>query len=164
MRTDFIRPDFIPRRAPNAGAFIDGGPEKIKMVIPADVAAIEKVSAAVNDLLVGNQWPMDEVMKVDLALQEALANAIRHGCRNDASKLIDCRATLSAAELAIVVRDPGPGFDVSAVANPLDAANLFKPGGRGIFLINQLMDTVEFTDGGRQVSMRKRRGGRVAVT
>lgn len=128
----------------------------LKLVIPADLAAMEKVGAAVNELLLDEQWPVDEVMEVELALQEALANAIRHGCRNDASKLVDCRVTLKNGELAIVVRDPGPGFDVKAVANPLDTANLLKRGGRGVFLINQLMDAVEFTDGGRQVVMRKR--------
>ncbi len=150
MRTDFIRPDFIP--------FINGGIEKLKMVIPADVAVIEKVSAAVNEFLAGQQWSADEVMKIELALEEALANAIRHGCRNDASKLIHCRVTLNAGELAIMVRDPGTGFDVNAVANPLASANLYKPGGRGVFLMHRLMDTVEFTEGGRQVTMRKRRG------
>jgi len=57
----------------------------------------------------------------------------------------------------IVVRDPGPGFDVAAVPNPLEGDNLFKESGRGVFLINQLMDTVEFTEEGRKVLMRKQR-------
>ncbi len=56
----------------------------------------------------------------------------------------------------IVIRDPGPGFDHKAVPDPLEGKNLFRGSGRGVFLINELMDTVEFTDGGRQVSMRKR--------
>ena len=163
MRTDFVRPDFMTRRAPSGVAFINDGIEKLKLVIPADAAAIEKVSAAVNELLMDKQWPVEEVMKVELALQEALANAIRHGCRNDASKLVDCRVTVSAREVVMVVRDPGPGFDVRAVANPLESANLFKRGGRGVFLMNRLMDAVEFTDSGRQVVMRKRRGGPVAA-
>lgn len=163
MRTDFVQPDFMARRAPSASAFTNSGIEKLKLVIPADVAAIEKVSAAVNELLDGQQWPIEEVMQVELALQEALANAIRHGCRNDARKVVDCRVTLSAKEVAIMVRDPGPGFDVKAVANPLERANLLKRGGRGVFLINELMDAVEYTDGGRQVLMRKRRGGPIAA-
>jgi serine/threonine-protein kinase RsbW len=163
MRTDFIQPHLIPERAANAGALINGGIEKLKVVIAADVAALEKVGACVNEFLASRQWPVQEVMKVELAVQEALANAIRHGCRNDASKLVDCCVTLSAAEVEIVIRDPGPGFDVGAVANPLERANLFKPGGRGVFLINQLMDTVEFTERGRRVTMRKRRGGPIAV-
>jgi serine/threonine-protein kinase RsbW len=134
---------------------------EFNMVIPADPMAIEKVSAGVNELLTGKQWPADEVMQVELAVQEALANAIRHGCKNDPRKQVQCCVTLNAAgELVIVVRDPGPGFDVSAVASPLDAGNLLKPGGRGVFLINKLMDTVEFSEKGRQVLMRKRPGRR----
>jgi serine/threonine-protein kinase RsbW len=132
---------------------------EFNMVIPADPVAIEKVSAGVNELLVSKQWPSEEVMEVELAVQEALANAIRHGCRNDPSKQVQCCVTLNATgEFVIVVRDPGPGFDVTTVASPLEGGNLLKPCGRGVFLINQLMDTVEFTEEGRQVLMRKRRG------
>jgi hypothetical protein len=61
----------------------------------------------------------------------------------------------------IVVRDPGPGFDVAAVPNPLEGDNLLKRSGRGVFLINQLMDTVEFTEEGRKVRMRKQPGALV---
>ena len=60
--------------------------------------------------------------------------------------------------MLIVVRDPGPGFDVSRVPNPLDGSNVLKANGRGIFLINQLMDEVRFTDGGRELHMRKGHG------
>jgi serine/threonine-protein kinase RsbW len=140
-----------------------GDIEKLKLLIPAEVAAIEKVSGAVNEILLGKQWSVEEVMEVELALQEALANAIRHGCRNDGTKLVDCRVTLTGGELAIIVRDPGPGFDVKAVADPLEHANLFKRGGRGVFLINRLMDAVEYTDGGRRVVMRKRRAAQAAA-
>ena len=59
--------------------------------------------------------------------------------------------------MVIVVRDPGPGFDPGAVADPLEPANRLKPSGRGIFLIKALMDHVQFADGGREVQMRKRK-------
>lgn len=65
----------------------------------------------------------------------------------------------ASGELLIVVRDPGPGFDTTAVPNPLEGENLLKSSGRGVFLINQLMDEVKFGDGGREVQMRKRRDG-----
>jgi len=90
-------------------------------------------------------------------LQETLANAIRHGCKNDPTKQVQCCVTFDASgELLIVVRDPGTGFDVKSVPNPVEGSNLLRPSGRGVFLINQLMDTVEFSDQGRQVLMRKR--------
>ena len=131
---------------------------ELNIVIPADTAAMEKVTAGLNELLAGKQWPQKEIMEIELAVQEALANAIRHGCGNDPGKQVQCCVTFDAAgELVIVVRDPGPGFDVAAVPNPLEGDNLFKGSGRGVFLINQLMDTVEFTEEGRKVLMRKRR-------
>ena len=130
---------------------------ELNIVIPADPARMETVSAGVSELLEARNWPDDEVMRVELALQEALANAIRHGCKNDPSKQVQCCVTFDAAgELVIVVRDPGQGFDPKAVPNPLDRANVLKPSGRGVFLINQLMDTVEYNDQGRQVVMKKR--------
>jgi serine/threonine-protein kinase RsbW len=99
------------------------------------------------------------MMPVELALDEALANAIRHGCKNDPTKQVRCIVTTGAGdEVVIVVRDPGPGFDATAVPNPLEGDNVLKGSGRGVFLINQLMDEVDFADGGRQLQMRKRRG------
>ncbi len=61
-------------------------------------------------------------------------------------------------EMLIVVRDPGTGFDATIVPDPLAGDNVLKSSGRGIFLINQLMDEVAFKDGGRELRMRKRSG------
>lgn len=131
---------------------------ELNLVIPATPASIPTVSEGVRQLLLGKGWSDDELMKVELALDEALANAIRHGCQNDPTKQVQCVVSTDAAgELVIVVRDPGPGFDVAKVPNPLQGANLLKPSGRGVFLINELMDKVEFGDGGREVVMQKRR-------
>ena len=131
---------------------------EINMTIPATPAGIQTVSEGVIQLLASKHWPEDELIKVDLALQEALANGIRHGCKGDPTKHVQCSVTFDASgELVIVVRDPGSGFDTAAVPNPLDVDNIMKPSGRGVFLINQLMDEVAFKDGGREVSMRKRR-------
>jgi GAF domain-containing protein len=130
---------------------------QLNIVIPADTEAMQKVTAGVKELLAAKQWPEDEIMEVDLAVQEALANAIRHGCKNDKTKQVQCCVSFDkTGELVIVVRDPGPGFDVAAVPNPLEGDNILRGSGRGVFLINQLMDTAEFTEGGRKVLMKKR--------
>ncbi|MGH9387503.1 MAG: ATP-binding protein [Vicinamibacterales bacterium] len=135
---------------------------ELNMVIPATPSAIPKVSEGLQQLLESKHWSDDEVMKVVLALDEALANAIRHGCKGDPTKSVQCIVTHdSSGDLTIIVRDPGPGFDVASVPNPLEARNMFKSSGRGVFLINQLMDEVAFADGGREVLMRKRRAARV---
>lgn len=133
-----------------------------EVVIPADPSKIATVTDGVLHILRERHWPDEEMMKVELALTEALANAIRHGCHNDPSRHLHCWVTTDASgELMIVVRDPGAGFDPSAVPHPLEGENLFKSSGRGIFLINELMDDVAFEQGGREIQMRKRRGAAV---
>jgi anti-sigma regulatory factor (Ser/Thr protein kinase) len=128
------------------------------MTIPADPAAIPIVTDGVVEVLEEKYWPEEDVLAVQLALQEAVANAIRHGCRGDASKHVQCSVSCDeSGEVVIVVRDPGSGFDPGAIADPLDPANILKPSGRGIFLINELMDHVQFADGGREVQMRKKK-------
>jgi anti-sigma regulatory factor (Ser/Thr protein kinase) len=130
----------------------------MNLTLPAIPSSIHKVSEGVTQLLAGKGWKEDEIIKVDLALQEALANGIRHGAKNDPTKFIQCVVTTDAlGDLVIIVRDPGPGFDPTKVPNPLDGDNILKSSGRGVFLINQLMDEVTFAEGGREVQMKKRR-------
>ncbi len=131
---------------------------QMNLTVPAVPSSIQTVSEGVTQILTGRGWKEDDIIKVDLALQEALANGIRHGAKNDPTKFIQCVvSTDPSGELVVVVRDPGTGFDPSQVANPLDADNILKSSGRGVFLINQLMDDVAFADGGREVQMRKRK-------
>jgi anti-sigma regulatory factor (Ser/Thr protein kinase) len=128
------------------------------MTIPADPAAIPAVTEGVNAMLAQKHWPEEQITAVELALQEAVANGIRHGCCGDASKQVECTVNISAdGEVIITVRDPGRGFNPLDVANPLEPENILKPSGRGIFLINGLMDDVQFADGGRELQMKKRR-------
>ncbi len=128
------------------------------MTIPADPSAIPAVVDGVNAVLVQKGWPEEQIMEIELALQEAIANGIRHGCRGDSTKQVQVIVNITAAgEVLITVRDPGQGFDPSQVANPLAPENMLKPSGRGIFLINGLMDDVQFADGGRELQMKKRR-------
>lgn len=128
------------------------------MTIPADPSAIPKVTDGVTHVLQEKGWPDEDVMAVELALSEAVANAIRHGCHGDANQQLQCSVSLGeSGEIVITVRDPGAGFDPDKLPNPLDPANLLKTSGRGIFLINGLMDEVQFADGGRELQMKKKK-------
>jgi anti-sigma regulatory factor (Ser/Thr protein kinase) len=131
----------------------------LNLVVPADPVAVDRVNAGVMRVLREKGFRGDDEHHVELALQEALTNAVRHGCQNDPTKHVQCIVTCDeSGEVVIVVRDPGAGFDPAAVPDPMDSANLFKPSGRGIYLINQLMDEVAFADGGREIHMKKRAG------
>jgi serine/threonine-protein kinase RsbW len=126
--------------------------------IPADPAAIPMVVDRVTRMLEEREWLEEDVTAVQLALTEAVANAIHHGCRDDVSKHVHCSVGCDdSGELAIVVRDPGWGFDPRGVPDPLDPERALAPSGRGIFLMRTLMDHVLFADGGREVQMRKRK-------
>ena len=127
------------------------------VTIPADPAAIPTVTDGVTHVLEEKGWPEEDVRAVELALQEAVANAIRHGCRGDQTKELQCSVSCDeSGEVVITVRDPGCGFHPDAVPDPIEPENLLKASGRGIFLINGLMDEVQFADGGREVQMKKR--------
>lgn len=125
--------------------------------IPAEISAI---SPLVDDVMAHiriNHARADKIdFAIETALREALANAILHGCKSDASKVIRCEVVCEAdGSVQMLVRDPGEGFDPSALSNPLEHENLAADHGRGIYLIRHLMDEVEYADGGRELRMRK---------
>jgi anti-sigma regulatory factor (Ser/Thr protein kinase) len=130
---------------------------QFNIVIPAEPSAIRTVTDGVAQALSNKPGVVGHEYEIELALEEALANAILHGCHCDPTKFIQCVVTYDdAGDVLIVVRDPGPGFEIADVPNPLEGANVLKGSGRGILLINQLMDEVRFADGGRELHMRKR--------
>jgi serine/threonine-protein kinase RsbW len=115
--------------------------------------AVEQVMAEVRIL----ECSKGKEFEIETSLREALANAVRHGCRNDATKSVEvCVACDESKGMLIVVRDPGPGFDPAAIPSPTLGQNIYRHHGRGIYLINQLMDEVSFDRGGTEIRMRKR--------
>jgi len=130
---------------------------ELNLVIPAEPSAIRTVSEGVMAIVREKNCAPGREVEIEIALHEALANAIKHGCDNDPRKKIQCCVACDeTGELLVVVRDPGPGFDVAAVPSPLTGAGVLRESGRGIFFINQFMDEVRFEDGGREIRMRKR--------
>ena len=91
-----------------------------------------------------------------VALDEAFVNAVKHGNRNDPGKLLRVTAELSAREAIFTIEDEGNGFDVHEIPDPTDPANLFKSSGRGVLLIYNIMDEVEYSRGGAKLRMVKR--------
>ena len=115
--------------------------------------AVEQVMREVRQM----ECSKGKEFEIETSLREALANAVRHGCGNDGSKKIEvCVACDEAKGMLIVVRDPGPGFDPGTIPSPTVGWNIFRHHGRGIYLINQLMDEVSFGRGGTEIRMRKR--------
>jgi serine/threonine-protein kinase RsbW len=125
-------------------------------VIPGRVEAIPGVVARVMEIISEMECARGGEFEVELALTEALANAVRHGCGSDETKEVQvCAACDADRGVLLVVRDPGGGFDPASVPSPVLGQNVYATGGRGIFLINQLMDDVRYERGGTVIRMRK---------
>ena len=94
---------------------------------------------------------------IELALQEAVSNAVVHGCDGDASKTVHCWIGCDPVTgVVMVIRDPGPGFDITTPPDPLGDAGLMADHGRGLYLIRSLMDDVCYERGGTELHMWKR--------
>ena len=107
-------------------------------------------------LIAGSRCVSGTEHNVQLALQEAVTNAVVHGNRMDAHKLVQVRCRCELREgVSIIVRDQGQGFDPKAVRDPLAVENLKAEHGRGIYLMKLAMDEVSFARGGTEVHMRK---------
>lgn len=94
--------------------------------------------------------------QLPLVVDEAVTNAMGHGNGWDATRTVRVVAVLTHDHVELVVRDDGAGFDRSSVADPLSDENRRREGGRGLFLMESVMDEVEYVDGGRAVVLRKR--------
>ena len=130
---------------------------RLDTTLPAEVQAIAPVVDRIVTLVRETGCVAGKEFEVAVALQEALANAVIHGANEDATKHVQVSASCDRARgILIVVRDPGSGFDINTVPNPIRGERIFASHGRGIFLINRLMDEVRFHRGGTEIHMLKR--------
>jgi serine/threonine-protein kinase RsbW len=91
-----------------------------------------------------------------VALDEAFVNAIKHGNKYDARKLVRIIADISPKEARFTIEDEGEGFDVNSIPDPRDPDNLFKTSGRGVLFIYNIMDEVAYNDRGNRLTMVKK--------
>ena len=118
---------------------------RVRVTLAADRKSVDPVVAQV--MAAGREMKCVNGKEdaIELALQEALANAVVHGAKEDPSKVVECLVACDEQRgILIIVRDPGPGFDPQAIPSCTIGENLYSNHGRGIFLINQLMDEVKF--------------------
>ncbi len=88
-----------------------------------------------------------------VGLTEALTNAMLYGNEHDPSKRVRVEVTMQDGRLEARVTDQGRGFDPSTVPDPTEPENILKSGGRGLFLMRQLLDEVSYNDQGNQVTL-----------
>ena len=126
--------------------------------LPSDVTAISPFVDKLMLLLSNCGCVSEGVSDVEIALREALANAIIHGNHEDRSKTRPRHLRCEPAEVSIAVKDEGNGFDIHNVPDPTAPENIGSAHGRGIHVMKALMDEVRFEEGGVVVHMRKSAG------
>ncbi|HXO22348.1 MAG TPA: ATP-binding protein [Thermoanaerobaculia bacterium] len=123
---------------------------------------IELVQIVLNDSLERLGLDGEARHWVDIAVREAVANAIKHGNSQDPEKKVRVDAGVDGGELVIRVEDEGTGFDPAQLDDPLAPENLLRPNGRGIFYMKSFMDDIHYgprPGGGTVVTLRKRLTG-----
>jgi serine/threonine-protein kinase RsbW len=133
-----------------------GSSFQIEAWMPSEIKAVSPLVDRLMRLIEGSRCIFGEEPAVELALWEALNNAVVHGNRLDGHKFVQVRCRCDSEKgLSLVVRDQGNGFDPHAVPNPTSPENLSADHGRGIWLMRAAMDEVSFDQAGAEVHMRK---------
>ena len=121
---------------------LDSHPKNIAEVEPFIMQTVQTYD--IKEELFGN---------ILITLTEAVSNAILHGNRARLGKKVSIETQYSGQRISFKVTDEGNGFDPSILPDPTAPENIATPGGRGVFLMQQLCDSVTFYDGGRCVEL-----------
>ena len=134
--------------------------EKTELSLPSRIETVAAAAAAVAEFVIRSGVSDDAAFGIDMAVREAVTNAVVHGNRQDESKVVDITLKSSPDAVEISVHDQGRGFNPIDVPDPTAAENILKTSGRGIFFMRSFMDEVDWLirpEGGTTVRMLKRR-------
>ena len=115
-----------------------------------NLALTEKL---INDISEQFKLPEDYYGNILVAVTEAVNNAIQHGNKSNPDKNIELQFKKEKNSFQFIIKDEGNGFDFDHIPDPTDPANIEKINGRGVFLMRNLADKVEFFDNGRVVQL-----------
>ena len=132
--------------------------ETIELSIDSKLEFVDLVASVTKSVTAKMGFDEDDASWIELAVHEAVINAITHGNKSSDEKQVDVRFVTEQEALTVYVRDRGEGFDPSQLPDPTSADNLLNPSGRGIFYMRTFMDEVEHSihpDGGSVVRLTK---------
>lgn len=125
--------------------------------MPSSKSALNEAARRAREAALHCGCSEEELADVEIAVREAMANAIWHGNSRHAGRRVFFRCYGGPqAGIVIAVRDEGEGFDPQAVPDPRAADRMHLESGRGLFLMRALMDIVSFRRGGREVVLFQR--------
>jgi len=126
--------------------------------LPSDTLIAADFAGELVQAMTTRDWPAQDIFRVQLAFDEAIINAIRHGNRFDPNKTVGVEVQCNCESIRIRIADQGNGFDPAAVPDPRSDELLEIPGGRGVLLIHELMSCVEYNERGNEITMIKVKG------
>jgi serine/threonine-protein kinase RsbW len=133
--------------------------ETTELSLPSRLEAVAEAAAAVAGVVSRSGVDENAAFGIDMAVREAVTNAVLHGNKLDETKVVEVTVNVSSAAVEIQVHDQGAGFNPEAVPDPTKDENILKTSGRGIFFMRNFMDEVDWVirpGGGTTVRMLKR--------
>jgi serine/threonine-protein kinase RsbW len=130
-----------------------------ELKFPSRIETVGEAAAAVSDFMNRLGIAEDVAFGVDMAVREAVTNAVVHGNKLDDAKVVELKLRNTPAVLEITVQDQGTGFNPNDVPDPTKDENILRTSGRGIFFMRNFMDEVDWAadpKGGTQVRMIKK--------
>ena len=131
----------------------------LRLSIGSDLEQVDLVGTAIQSTLEQIDVEPDESHWLVMAVREAVINAIQHGNKLDAGRRVLVEVDLDGDDFVVRVEDEGEGFDPKGLPDPTAPENLLRPSGRGIFMMRQFADSIEYSfpaKRGTVVTMRKR--------
>lgn len=114
-------------------------------VLPTDVTLVGPAADAFESRAMKVGWSEDEVGFLKIAVNEAIANAMKHGNKNDPEKSVYVHLEINEKTIAVTIRDQGEGFDSNTVPDPTKPENLKKTSGRGVLIMKNYFDKDKVT-------------------
>lgn len=134
--------------------------ETTELSLPSRIETVAEAAAAVAEFVNRSGVTDDDAFGIDMAVREAVTNAVVHGNQQSEDKLVGIVLKSLPDGVEISVHDQGPGFNPNEVPDPTAEENILKTSGRGIFFMRSFMDEVDWflpPEGGTTVRMLKRR-------
>lgn len=127
--------------------------KNITIEIPSLVENIRIVESFIDNTKEKYELTDDVYGNIMIAVIESVNNAILHGNKTDMGKNVRLSANLLEGQILFSISDEGPGFNYKDLPDPTSPENVEKIGGRGIFLMKNLADEIQFKDEGRTVEL-----------
>lgn len=130
---------------------------KVEETLPTELAEVRRVQSDIKDALQANSFGERDMFHIELAMEEALVNAMKHGNQLDADKRVMLRYTITPERFDVRIEDEGVGFNPEDVPDPTIPENLERACGRGLYMIRCFMTDVQYHGKGNVVTMTKRK-------